>query len=126
MKLQQLRFVREVVRANFSVSAAADALHTAQPGESNQVQLLEQELGVQIFQRKGKRLIGLTKPGQVIFNLAERVLRDVENIKRVGVEFSTDASGALSIATTHTQVCFVLPPVIKQFSVCFLCVWLVF
>jgi len=116
MKLQQLRFVREVVRAHFNVSAAADALHTAQPGVSNQVQLLEQELGVQIFQRKGKRLIGLTKPGQVIFNLAERVLRDVENIKRVGVEFSNDASGALSIATTHTQARYALPPVIKQFT----------
>jgi len=116
MKLQQLRFVREVVRANFSVSAAANALHTAQPGVSNQIQLLEQELGVQIFQRRGKRLTGLTKPGQVIANLAERILREAENIKRVGVEFSNDASGVLSIATTHTQARYVLPPVIKSFT----------
>src|SRR3569623_350128 len=92
MKLQQLRFVRVVVRAHFNVSAAADARHTAQPGVSNQVQLLEQELGVQIFQRKGKRLIALTKPGQVIFNLAERMLRAQENILRVSVVYSTEAS----------------------------------
>src|SRR3569832_1967010 len=116
MKLQQLRFVREVVRANFSVSAAANALHTAQPGVSNQIQLLEQELGVQIFQRRGKRLTGLTIPGQVIANLAERILREAENIKRVGVEFSNDASGVLSIATTHSQARYVLPPVIKSFT----------
>lgn len=116
MKLQQLRFVREIVRANFSVSAAADLLHTAQPGVSNQIQLLEQELGVQIFQRKGKRLTGLTKPGQVIAHLAERILREAENIKRVGVEFSNDASGMLSIATTHTQARYALPRVIKVFT----------
>lgn len=108
--------MREVVRANFNVSTAATTLHTAQPGVSNQIQLLEQELGVQIFQRKGKRLVGLTKPGQVIANIAERILRDVENIKRVGVEFSNDASGSLSIATTHTQARYALPPVIKQFT----------
>src|SRR3569832_2388300 len=116
MKLQQLRFVREVVRANFSVSAAANALHTAQPGVSNQIQLLEQELGVQIFQRRGKRLTGLTKPGLVFAYLAARILREAENIKRVGVEFSYDASGVLSIATTHTQARYVLPPVIKSFT----------
>lgn len=116
MKLQQLRFVREVVRAKFNVSAAAQALHTAQPGVSNQIQLLEQELGVQIFQRKGKRLVGLTKPGQAIVNIAERILREAENIKRVGNEFSHDTSGMLSIATTHTQARYALPPVIKQFT----------
>src|SRR3569832_1745711 len=103
MKLQQLRFVREVVRANFSVSAAANALHTAQPGVSNQIQLLEQELGVQIFQRRGKRLTGLTIPGQVIANFAECIFCEAENIKRVGVEFSNDASEKQTIATTHSQ-----------------------
>src|SRR3569832_448619 len=108
MKLQQLRFVREVVRAYFSVSAAANALHTAQPGVSNQIQLLEQELGEQIFQRRGQRLTGLTTPGQVIANLAERLLREAETIKRVGVEFSIDASGVLSIATTLSQARYVL------------------
>ena len=116
MKLQQLRFVREVVRMGFSVSVAAEALHTAQPGVSNQIQLLEQELNVLIFERKGKRLIGLTKPGQVIVAMIERVLSEVENIKQVGDEFSNETGGTLSIATTHTQARYALPSVIKTFT----------
>ncbi len=116
MKLQQLRFVREVVRSGFNVSAAAETLHTAQPGVSNQIQLLEQELGVQIFERKGKRLTGLTRPGQAIIELIEQILREAENIKRVGAEFSNEGSGTLSIATTHTQARYALPPVIKRFT----------
>ena len=116
MKLQQLRFVREVVRSGFNVSSAAESLHTAQPGVSNQIQLLEQELGVQIFERKGKRLTGLTRPGQAIVELIERILREAENIKRVGAEFSNEGSGTLSIATTHTQARYALPPVIKRFT----------
>ncbi len=116
MKLQQLRFVREVVRSGFNVSIAAETLHTAQPGVSNQIQLLEQELGVQIFERKGKRLTGLTRPGQVIVEMIERMLRESENIKRAGEEFSGEGSGALSIATTHTQARYALPPVIKRFT----------
>lgn len=116
MKLQQLRFVREVVRAGFNISAAAEVLHTAQPGVSNQIQLLEQELNVQIFERKGKRLTGLTKPGQVIVAIVERVLREVDNIKKVGAEFSNETGGTLSIATTHTQARYALPAVIKTFT----------
>jgi len=116
MKLQQLRFVREVVRMGFNVSAAAEALHTAQPGVSNQIQLLEQELNVLIFERKGKRLTGLTKPGQVIVTMVERVLREVDNIKQVGEEFSNETGGTLSIATTHTQARYALPTVIKTFT----------
>jgi LysR family cys regulon transcriptional activator len=116
MKLQQLRFVREVVRTGFNVSAAAETLHTAQPGVSNQIQLLEQELNVLIFERKGKRLIGLTKPGQVIVTLIERILREAENIKQVGEEFSNETGGTLSLATTHTQARYALPTVIKTFS----------
>jgi LysR family cys regulon transcriptional activator len=116
MKLQQLRFVREVVRAGFNVSAAAEELHTAQPGVSNQIQLLEQELNVQIFERKGKRLMGLTKPGQVIVALIEGVMREVDNIKRAGEEFSNETGGTLSIATTHTQARYALPKVIKTFT----------
>ncbi|MEJ2565051.1 MAG: HTH-type transcriptional regulator CysB [Gammaproteobacteria bacterium] len=116
MKLQQLRFVREVVRTGFNVSAAAEALHTAQPGVSNQIQLLEQELNVLIFERKGKRLTGLTKPGQVIVAIIERVLREVENIQQVGDEFSNETGGTLSIATTHTQARYALPAVIKTFT----------
>jgi LysR family cys regulon transcriptional activator len=116
MKLQQLRFVREVVRTGFNVSAAAETLHTAQPGVSNQIQLLEQELNVLIFERKGKRLIGLTKPGQVIVTLIERILREAENIKQVGEEFSNETGGTLSLATTHTQARYALPTVIKTFT----------
>ncbi|RMD78134.1 MAG: HTH-type transcriptional regulator CysB [Gammaproteobacteria bacterium] len=116
MRLQQLRYVREVVRRGFNVSAAAEALHTAQPGVSSQIQALERELGVRIFERKGKRLTGLTRPGQLIVELAERVLRDVENIRRVGAEFSNERAGTLSIATTHTQARYVLPRVIKTFT----------
>lgn len=116
MKLQQLRFVREVVQAGFNVSAAAEELHTAQPGVSNQIQLLEQELEVQIFERKGKRLMGLTKPGQVIVAMIEAVLREVDNIKRAGAEFSNQTGGTLSIATTHTQARYALPTVIKTFT----------
>lgn len=116
MKLQQLRFVREVVRSGFNVSTAAETLHTAQPGVSNQIQLLEQELGVQIFERKGKRLTGLTRPGQVIVEMIDRVLRESDNIKRAGAEFSSEGNGTLSIATTHTQARYALPPVIKRFT----------
>lgn len=116
MKLQQLRFVREVVRSGFNVSTAAETLHTAQPGVSNQIQLLEQELGVQIFERKGKRLTGLTRPGQVIVEMIDRVLRESDNIKRAGAEFSSEGNGTLSIATTHTQARYALPPVIKRFA----------
>jgi len=116
MKLQQLRFVQEVVRSGFNVSIAAATLHTAQPGVSNQIQLLEHELGVQIFERKGKRLTGLTRPGQVIVEMIERMLRESENIKRAGAEFSGEGSGTLSIATTHTQARYALPPVIKRFT----------
>ena len=116
MKLQQLRFVREVIRAGFNVSVAAAELHTAQPGVSNQIQLLEQELNVQIFERKGKRLTGLTKPGLVIVAMIERVLREIDNIKQVGEEFSNETGGTLSIATTHTQARYALPNVIKAFT----------
>jgi LysR family cys regulon transcriptional activator len=116
MKLQQLRFVKEVIRAGFNVSVAAEELHTAQPGVSNQIQLLEQELNVQIFERKGKRLTGLTKPGQVIVAMIERVLREIDNIKQVGEEFSNETGGTLSIATTHTQARYALPNVIKAFT----------
>ena len=113
MRLQQLRYIREVVRQGFNVSAAAEALHAAQPGVSSQIQALERELGVRIFERKGKRLTGLTRPGQIIAEAAERVLREVENIRRVGAEFSNERAGTLSIATTHTQARYVLPPVRK-------------
>lgn len=115
MKLQQLRFLREVVRCGLNVSAAAESLFTAQPGISNQIKLLESELGVQIFERSGKRFVGVTEPGRIVVDLAERVLREVENIRRVGSEYSKETKGSLAIATTHTQARYALPMAIKAF-----------
>jgi LysR family cys regulon transcriptional activator len=115
MKLHQLRYVREVVKQGLNISMAADVLHTSQPGVSKQIQLLEQELNLQIFQRSGKRLTGVTDPGKSIVELAERVLRDMENIKRIGDEFSHEDIGSLTIATTHTQARYRLPAAVKAF-----------
>lgn len=116
MNLQQLRYLREVVRCHLNISQAATMLHTAQPGISNQIRQLEDELGVQIFERNGKRLVGITQPGRAVLAMAERVLREIENIKQIGFEFTHDASGSLAIATTHTQARYALPKVIKTFS----------
>lgn len=116
MKLQQLRFVREVARNGLNVSAAAHSLNTAQPGVSSQIRQLEDELGVEIFLRHGKRLSGITEPGYQVIAMIERVLQDVDSIKRVADEFSRQSSGRLSIATTHTQARYALPPAIKTFT----------
>lgn len=115
MQLHQMRYIREVSRQNLNVSAAAEALHTSQPGVSKQIQLLEEELGLQIFQRSGKRLTGITEPGKIVLEMAERMLREVENIKRVGDDFTRDSEGSLTIATTHTQARYRLPPAITGF-----------
>ena len=115
MKIHQLRYVREVARQGLNISVAAEALHTSQPGVSKQIQLLEEELNLQIFQRNGKRLIGITEPGKIILDLAERVMRELENIKRVGEEFTHEDTGTLTIATTHTQARYRLPAAVKAF-----------
>lgn len=115
MKLHQLRYIREVARQRFNVSAAAETLHTSQPGVSKQIQLLEEELSLQIFQRNGKRLIGVTEPGRTILQMAERVLHEMENIRRVGEEFSHEDTGNLVIAATHTQARYRLPAAVKAF-----------
>ncbi|OSI11754.1 CysB family HTH-type transcriptional regulator [Neisseria canis] len=115
MKLQQLRYVLEVYRHNLNVSAAADALFTSQPGVSKQIRLLEEELGVQIFIRNGKRIMSVSPPGKAVLAMAERVLHDVHNIKNIGKEFTDHNSGVLTIATTHTQARYVLPSVIAEF-----------
>lgn len=115
MKLHQLRYVREVAKQNLSVSNAADVLHTSQPGVSKQIQLLEEELNLQIFHRNGKRLTGITEPGKIILELAERVMREMENIKRVGEEFTHVETGTLTVATTHTQARYRLPAAVKAF-----------
>jgi LysR family transcriptional regulator, cys regulon transcriptional activator len=115
LKLHQLRYIREVARQRLNVSSAAEALHTSQPGVSKQIQLLEEELNLQIFQRNGKRLVGVTEPGTVILQMAERVLHEMENIKRVGEEFSHEDTGNLVIAATHTQARYRLPAAVKAF-----------
>ena len=115
MNLQQLRYIREVVRQNLSISLASETLHTSQSGVSRQIQLLEEELKLEIFQRNGKRLVCITEPGRIILHLAERVLMDLESIKRVGEDFTRTDTGSLTIATTHTQARYFLPEAVKQF-----------
>lgn len=115
MKLHQLRYLHEVVRQGLNITSAADALSTSQPGISKQIQLLEEELGLQVFHRNGKRLTGVTEPGSQILALATKVIRDIDNIKRVGEEFSDMESGTLTIATTHTQARYKLPATVKAF-----------
>ena len=94
MNLQQLRYICEVERRGLSISLAAQSLHTSQPGVSKQIHLLEDELGVRIFERSGKRLTGVTAPGRIILAQAKEVLRDVQNIKQVGTEFTNEIAGS--------------------------------
>ena len=115
MKLQQLRYLVEVERRGLSISAAAEALFTSQPGVSKQIGLLEEELGVTIFERSGKRLSGTTTPGRIVLAMARRILTEAQNMKRVGEDYAAESSGLLSIATTHTQARYTLPPVIQRF-----------
>ncbi|MGZ8212440.1 MAG: CysB family HTH-type transcriptional regulator [Burkholderiales bacterium] len=115
MKLQQLRYLREVVRRGLNVSEAAEALYTSQPGISKQIRLLEDELGVQILVRHGKRVVALTEPGRIIVDIADRMLQDAESLKAVGKEFGKEDVGALSIATTPTQARYALPSVVQRF-----------
>ncbi len=117
MKLQQMRCIFEVVKNNFSISKAADALHTSQPGVSKQIQLFEVEIGLHIFLRHGKRLIGLTEPGQHVYQRISEVIREVKTIKQVSAEFSHSNIGELTIATTHTQARYKLPNVVQAFMV---------
>lgn len=109
MKLQQLRYLCEVASQGLNLSKAAKTLHTSQPGISKQISLLEDELGVDIFVRNGKRVVKITPPGEAIIEIAERMLRDAKNLKQVGQEFTNEASGSLTIATTHTQARYALP-----------------
>jgi LysR family cys regulon transcriptional activator len=115
MKLHQLRCICEVVDHQLNVTDAAAAMYTSQPGVSKQIRLLESELGVPIFAREGKRLTAITEPGSEIIHAARRMLREAENIGRIGADFSDQTHGTLTLATTHTQARYVLPPVIQQF-----------
>ena len=115
MKLQQLRYLTEVVRRGLNVSEAAAALHTSQPGISKQIRALEDELGIQVFVRHGKRLVSLTEPGKAVVNIAERILSEAQNLRRAGEEFANDRLGTLTIAATHTQARYALPPAVAAF-----------
>jgi len=115
MNIQQLRYLHEIARRRLNVSAAAAALYTSQPGVSRQVRLLEEELGITVFERSGKRLTGITEPGRQVLAIVARILEDVGNLKRVGEDYAGEASGTLDVATTHTQARYVLPPVVKRF-----------
>lgn len=115
MNLQQLRYLNEISRRGLKISDAAEALYTSQPGISKQIKLLEEELGIEIFVRNGKRITAITEPGQAILEIAQRMLLDADNLRQVGAEFRSQDSGALTIATTHTQARYALPQVVKQF-----------
>jgi len=109
MNLHQFRFVQEAARRNLNLTEAARALHTSQPGVSKAIIELEEELGVEIFARHGKRLKRITEPGQHVLRSIELIMREVSNLKRIGEQYSAEDSGTLSIATTHTQARYVLP-----------------
>ncbi len=119
MNFQQLRIIRETVRQEFNLTAASNALHTSQSGVSKHIRDLEDELGVQLFMRKGKRLLGLTDAGQALAKIVERMLQDASNLKQLADEFGRSDQGELTIATTHTQARYVLPSVVARFKTAF-------
>jgi LysR family cys regulon transcriptional activator len=116
MNLQQFRFLREAARHKFSLTEAARALHTSQPGISKAIIDLEEELGVPILARHGKRVQGLTPPGQQVLEAAERIMQDVDNLKKLARDYAGSPEGTLRVATTHTQARYVLPSVVQVFA----------
>ena len=115
MNFQQLRSIREAARRGFNLTDVANVLCTSQPGVSRQIRELEDELGVEIFERNGKRLTGLTEPGKGILQIIERLLLEADNLRQASQEYADESSGTLTIATTHTQARYVLPPVVQAF-----------
>lgn len=115
MNFQQLRIVRETVRRNFNLTEVAAALFTSQPGVSKHIKDLEEELSVELFVRRGKRLLGLTEPGRELLEIVERILRDTQNIKKLAEQFSARDEGRLTVATTHTQARYALPDAVRTF-----------
>ncbi len=116
MNLHQFRFVREAVRQNYNLTEAAKALYTSQPGVSKAIIELEEELGIDIFTRHGKRIRGLTEPGRAVLRSVELIMQEVDGLKRIGKEFAAHDSGSFTIATTHTQARYALPKVIQAFT----------
>lgn len=115
MNFQQLRSVREAVRLGFNLTEVAQSLHTSQPGVSRQIRELEDELGIEIFVRVGKRLTGLTPPGAAVLPIVERLLQDADNLRRAGADYARQGHGPLSIAATHSQARYALPPAVRDF-----------
>ncbi len=115
MNFQQLRSVREAVRCGFNLTEVAAMLYTSQPGVSRQIRELEDELGLTIFARSGKRLTGLTEPGRVLVPIVERLLQEAENLRVAGREFVDQFEGTLSIAATHSQARYALPHAVRDF-----------
>lgn len=115
MNLQQFRFVRETIRRNFNLTEAARSLYTSQPGVSKAIIEFEDELGIKIFERHGKRIKGLTRPGEAVAEVIERIMREVDNLKRVSDDFARRDEGSLVIACTHAQARYLLPRVIPEF-----------
>ncbi len=115
MNFQQLRAVREAIRCDFNLTQAAERLFTSQPGVSKQIRELEEELGVQIFVRHGKRFVGLTDAGAAIASVVDRLLVHADDLRSIGRELSDNKAGELRIATTHTQARYALPPVVADF-----------
>ena len=114
MNFQQLRIIRETMRRNYNLTEVANALFTSQSGVSKHIKDLEDELGVELFVRRGKRLLGLTEPGKELAQVVERMLLDAANIKRLADQFAGTDRGEISIATTHTQARYALPgPIAK-------------
>lgn len=119
MNFQQLRSIREAARRGYNLTEVANVLFTSQPGVSRQIRELEEELGVEIFERNGKRLTGLTEPGKGILHIIERLLLEAENLRQASQEYSGEKSGTLTVATTHTQARYVLPRVVQAFRAAF-------
>ena len=119
MNFQQLRIINETVRRNYNLTEVANALFTSQSGVSKHIKDLEDELNIELFVRKGKRFIGLTEPGKELVKIVERILFDTKNIKRLAEQFSNHDQGQLTIATTHTQAQYTLPPVVARFKKAF-------
>jgi LysR family cys regulon transcriptional activator len=115
LNFQQLRSVREAVRQGFNLTLVAEVLHTSQPGVSRQIRELEEELGVDIFARAGKRLTGLTAPGQAVLPIIERMLHEAQNLRQAGADFAAHNQGTLTIAATHSQARYALPSAVKDF-----------
>lgn len=119
VNFQQLKIIREAARRDFNLTEVANMLYTSQSGVSRHIRELEEELGIEIFIRRGKRLLGMTEPGKALLVIAERILNEASNVRRLADLFTNESSGVLTIATTHTQARYSLPSVIKEFRALF-------